>query len=65
MEPITLCGLVIVMLGLWVEFAPGLKSIARAIYKSKFFAGIISPATVRQPVYQGKMPICVAKAFNN
>jgi len=65
MEPITLCGLVIVMFGLWVEFEPGLKSIARAVCKCRLFAGIISPATVQRPVYQGKMPICVAKAFNN
>ena len=65
MEPITLCGLVIVMFGLWVEFEPGLKSIARAVYKCKFFAEIISPSTVQRPAYLRKMPICVAKAFHN
>ena len=65
MEPITLCGLVIVMFGLWVEFEPGLKSIARAVYKCKFFAEIISPSTVQRPAYLRKMPICAAKAFHN
>ena len=65
MEPITLCGLVIVMFGLWVEFETRLKSIVRAVCKCKPFAGIISPSTVQRPVDLRKMPICLAKAFNN
>ena len=65
MEPITLCGLVIVMFGLWVEFEPGLKSIAMAVYRCKIFAEIISPSTVQRPAYLRKMPICAAKAFHN
>lgn len=65
MEPITLCGLVIVIFGLWVEFEPRVKSIARAVYKCKLFARIISPATVQRPADLRKMPICLAKAFNN
>ena len=65
MEPITLCGLVIVMFGLWVEFEPGLKSIAKAVYRCKIFAEIISPSTVQRPAYLRKMPVCAAKAFHN
>jgi hypothetical protein len=65
MEPITLCGLVIVLFGLWVEFEPGLKSIARAVYRCRIFAEFISPSKVQRPAYPGKMPICVAKAFHS
>lgn len=63
MEPITLCGLVIVMFGLWVEFEPAVKAAARVICKSNFFTVIISPPTVQKPVYV-RMPICLAKAFH-
>lgn len=65
MEPITLCGVVIVVFGLWVEFEPGLHSIARKVCKYKFFNEIISPPTAHRPVDLRKMPICVAKAFQN
>ena len=64
MEPITLCGLVIVAYGLWVEFEPAVRAVERAICKSKFFTGIISKPTVQKPVYVRRMPICLAKASN-
>jgi hypothetical protein len=61
MEPITLCGAVIVMFGLWVEFEPALRAVARTLCKSKLIAEIISQSTVQGPVYVRRMPICVAK----
>jgi len=61
MEPITLCGAVIVMIGLWVEFEPAVRAVARTICKSKLIAGISSQTTVQRPVYVRRMPICVAK----
>jgi len=65
MEPITLCGAVIVMFGLWVEFEPAARSIAKAISKSKLYTEIISQSTVQKPVHVRRMPICLAKAFHN
>jgi len=65
MEPITLCGLIIVMFGFWVEFEPALRSITNTIYKSSVFSGVISNSTVQKPVYVSRMPICLAKAFHN
>jgi hypothetical protein len=64
MEPITLCGAVIVIFGLWVEFEPRVMGVVRWISKSKVFAEIISPSTVQRPVYVRRMPICVAKTFH-
>jgi hypothetical protein len=61
MEPITLCGAVIVLFGLWVEFEPAVKAVRRTINKSKLFAEIISQSTTQRPVYVRKMPVCVAK----
>jgi hypothetical protein len=65
MEPITLCGLIIVMFGLWVEFEPALRSAANRIYKSNVFSEVISTSTVQKPVYVSRLPICLAKAFHN
>jgi hypothetical protein len=65
MEPITLCGLIIVMFGLWVEFEPALRSAATTIYKSNVLSEVISTSTVQKPVYVSRMPICLAKAFHN
>lgn len=62
MEPITLCGAVIVAFGLWVEFEPAVKAVVRVICKSKLFAAIISQSAVHRPVYVTRMPICFAKA---
>ena len=64
MEPITLCGAVIVMFGLWVEFEPAVRTVVKVICKSKFFTEIISQSTVQKPVYVRRMPICLAKAFH-
>ena len=61
MEPITLCGAVIVMFGLWVEFEPALRTVTRAIGKNKLFAAIFSQSPVQRPVYVRRMPICLAK----
>ena len=61
MEPITLCGAVIVIFGLWVEFEPRVMAVVRGINKSKLFAKIISQSSVQRPVYVRRMPICLAK----
>jgi hypothetical protein len=63
MEPITLCGLIIVMFGLWVEFEPAVRAVVRVICKSKLFTEVISHSTVKRPVYVRRMPICVAKGI--
>lgn len=64
MEPITLCGAVIVAFGLWVEFEPGVRAVVRVVCKSRYVAGVISQSTVQRPVYVRRMPICLAKAFH-
>lgn len=61
MEPITLCGLAIVVFGLWVEFEPAVKAIVKAIRSNKLFKGVFAPSAVRRPLYEGRMPICLAK----
>jgi len=52
MELITLCGLVIVVFGLWVEFELAVKAVVKMIRNNK---------AVRHPVYMRRMPICLAK----
>jgi hypothetical protein len=61
MEPITLCGAVIVVFGLWVEFEPGVMAVVKRISKIRFFAEIFSQSAARRPVYVRRMPICLAK----
>ena len=62
MEPITLCGLVIVAFGFWVEFEPVLMAAVKKIYKGRFFAELISQTRAQKPAYVARrMPICVAK----
>ncbi len=61
MEPITLCGLVIVMFGLWVEFEPTVKTVVKMIRNSKLFKALYSNSDVQLPVYGRRAPICVAK----
>lgn len=56
MEPITLCGAIIVAFGLWVEFEPKLRAIAKAICNSKFSTEMISKATVQSPAYMAITP---------
>jgi hypothetical protein len=61
MEPITLCGAVIVLFGLWVEFEPAVRAVTRMIGKSKLIAEFITHSTAQRPVYMRRMPICLAK----
>ena len=61
MEPITLCGLVIVAFGLWVELKPVMMAVFKWLYKSRIITMVISPPTAQKPVYVRRMPICVAK----
>lgn len=61
MEPITLCGLVSVMFGLWVEFEPAVKAVVKAICRSTFFTEVIPHSPVQKPVNVNRMPICLAK----
>ena len=63
MEPIALCGLVIVVFGLWVEFEPAVKAFVKMIRKSRFYRAIVSDSEVRKPVYGRRMPVCVAKGI--
>jgi hypothetical protein len=51
MEPITLCGLVIVAFGLWVEFEPVMMAVFKWIGKSRIIALVISQPPVQKPVY--------------
>jgi len=51
MEPITLCGLVIVAFGLWVEFEPTMIAFVKWICKSRIITMVISQPTVQKPVY--------------
>lgn len=64
MEPITLCGLVIVMFGLWVEFEPTVMAVAGTVKNSRMFKELFSQPTVQQPVYEGIIPVCFAKAHS-
>lgn len=50
MEPITLCGAVIVAFGLWLEFESIIMKVARAISGTVAAALTTSPP-VRKPVY--------------
>ena len=63
MEAITLCGAVIVIFGLWVEFQPALKAFVKMIRTSTFFTQIAFGSEVQKPVYGRKMPICLAKGI--
>ena len=61
MELITLCGLIIVVFGLWVEFELAVKVVVKMIRNSKFFKNVYANSAVRNPVYVGRMSICLAK----
>ena len=58
MEPITLCGLVIVIIGLWVEFESPVRTLLKMICKSKLFTEVTSYSELQRPVYGRRMPIC-------
>jgi hypothetical protein len=52
MEPITLCGIVIVAFGLWIEGESLVKRFARSYCRSNLLKGIIAMATAeRKPVF--------------
>jgi len=51
MEPITLCGVVILAAGLWVEFEPIIMKVAKAISNSTIMASITSSSTEQKPLY--------------
>ena len=61
MEAITLCGLVIVVFGLWVEVEPAVRAGVALVRKSRRFTVSSSYSPVRKPVYVSRMPICLAK----
>jgi len=48
MEPITLCGLVIVLFGLWIECEAIAKTLIQAVRRSKILKGILASATSKQ-----------------
>jgi hypothetical protein len=60
MELITLCGLVVVVFGLWVEFDLAVKAVTKIIRNSKL-KDVFANSAVRNPVYVGRMSICLAK----
>jgi hypothetical protein len=64
MEPIALCGFIIVVFGLWVEFEPTVKAVVKMIRNRKFFRDVFANSAVQNPVYVSRMPICLAKPFN-
>ena len=51
MEPITLCGAVILAVGLWVEFESIIMKVARAISNSYIMTAISSSPTKHTPLY--------------
>jgi hypothetical protein len=52
MEPITLCGIVIVAFGLWIECESLVKRFASSFCRSNLLKGIIEMATTeRKPVF--------------
>lgn len=61
MELITVCGLVIVVFGLWVEFEPAVTAVVKMIRNGRFIKDVFTNTAVRQPVYMSKMPTCLAK----
>lgn len=54
MEPITLCGAVIVGFGMWLEFEAIIKLLVRYLCKSKILTGIMS-------LISGQKPVCANK----
>lgn len=61
MELITLCGLVIVALGLWVELELAVKAAGKMIRNSKLGKGDFTRKAVQHSVSMSRMPICLAK----
>ena len=55
MEPITLCGAVIVIFGLWVEFEAIITKGARAISRCTIMTALLSSMKEQRPV-ASKLP---------
>ena len=53
MEPITLCGAVILAFGLWVEIEPLVRRVLKFISNSSFLT-VVPRQSVRRPVYVKK-----------
>ncbi len=51
MEPITLCGAVILAVGLWMEFESTIRKAARAFFNSTIMTAIMSSPTAQKPLY--------------
>jgi len=51
MEAITLCGAIILVFGIWLEFETAIMRVTRAILNSKIITGMRAPSTVRRPNY--------------
>ena len=51
MEPITLCGAIIVAFGLWVEFESIIMKVARAISNSNLMSALKSSPIEQKPLY--------------
>lgn len=50
MEPITLCGAIIVLFGLWVEFEAIIMKGARTISRSAIMTALLSSMKEQRPV---------------
>lgn len=53
MEPITLCGAVILAFGLWVEIEPMVRLVIKTVRNSRFLA-VVPRQSTRRPVYVKK-----------
>jgi hypothetical protein len=62
MEPITLCGLVIVLFGLWVEFEPAIMRVVGWVRSCKVFSLIMTQPAVPTRACTRKMQVCLAKS---
>ena len=62
MEPITLCGLSIVLFGLWVEFEPGIMAVVNGIRRSRFFTSLTTQSPVQHAAYVSRMPLDAARS---
>lgn len=51
MEPITLCGAVILAVGLWMEFESIIMKAARAISNSNIMTALTSSPAEQRPLY--------------
>ena len=60
MEPITLCGLIIVLFGLWVEFEPAIMRVVSAIRRSRLYTALTAQPA-QQPVYGRRLPLGAAR----